>query len=34
VNRVLREAEKRGAVELRRGETAIVDLESLLRRAG
>ena len=33
VNRVLREAEKRGAVELRRGKTAVLDLERLTRRA-
>jgi len=34
VNRVLREAEQRGSVELRRGRTAVLDLEQLLRRAG
>jgi CRP/FNR family transcriptional regulator, cyclic AMP receptor protein len=34
VNRVLREAERRGAVELRRGRTAVLDLEELGRRAG
>jgi CRP/FNR family transcriptional regulator, cyclic AMP receptor protein len=32
VNRVLREAERRGAVELRRGKTAVLDLEGLARR--
>jgi CRP-like cAMP-binding protein len=34
VNRVLREAERRGAVELRRGRTAVLDLGELVRRAG
>jgi CRP-like cAMP-binding protein len=34
VNRVLREAERRGIVELRRGRTAVLDLDELLRRAG
>jgi len=34
VNRVLREAERRGTVELRRGRTAVLDLGELLRRAG
>jgi CRP/FNR family transcriptional regulator, cyclic AMP receptor protein len=34
VNRVLREAERRGAVELRRGRTAVLDLEELTRRSG
>ena len=34
VNRVLREAEERGSVELRRGRTAVLDLDELLRRAG
>jgi len=34
VNRVLREAERRGAVELRRGRTAVLDLGELLRRSG
>jgi CRP-like cAMP-binding protein len=33
VNRVLREAERRGTVELRRGKTAVLDLEGLARRA-
>ena len=33
VNRVLREAERKGAVELRRGRTAVLDLEGLARRA-
>ena len=33
VNRVLREAERNGAVELRRGRTAVLDLEGLARRA-
>jgi CRP/FNR family cyclic AMP-dependent transcriptional regulator len=33
VNRVLREAERRGSVELRRGRTAVLDLSDLLRRA-
>jgi CRP/FNR family transcriptional regulator, cyclic AMP receptor protein len=33
VNRVLREAERRGAVELRRGKTAVLDLDALARRA-
>jgi CRP-like cAMP-binding protein len=32
VNRVLREAERRGSVELRRGRTAVLDLDELLRR--
>jgi CRP-like cAMP-binding protein len=32
VNRVLRDAERRGAVELRRGSTAVLDLEGLARR--
>jgi len=34
VNRVLREAERRGSVELLRGRTAILDLAELVRRAG
>jgi CRP/FNR family transcriptional regulator, cyclic AMP receptor protein len=34
VNRVLRDAERRGAVELRRGKTAVLDLEALVRRSG
>lgn len=34
VNRVLREAERRGTVELRRGRTAVLDLGGLLRRSG
>ena len=34
VNRVLREAERRGSVELRRGRTAVLDLGGLQRRAG
>jgi DNA-binding transcriptional regulator LsrR (DeoR family) len=34
VNRVLREAERRGSVELRRGRTAVLDLDELLRRTG
>jgi len=34
VNRVLREAERRGAVELRRGRTAVLDLDELVRRSG
>lgn len=33
VNRVLREAERRGAVELRRGKTAVRDLEGLRLRS-
>ena len=33
VNRVLREAERKGAVELRRGRTAVLDLEELARLA-
>lgn len=32
VNRVLREAERRGTVELRRGKTAVLDFEALTRR--
>jgi CRP-like cAMP-binding protein len=32
VNRVLREAERRGSIELRRGRTAVLDLDGLLRR--
>jgi CRP/FNR family transcriptional regulator, cyclic AMP receptor protein len=32
VNRVLRDAERRGAVELRRGKTAVLDLDALARR--
>jgi CRP-like cAMP-binding protein len=32
VNRVLREAERRGSIELRRGKTAVVDLDALSRR--
>ena len=32
VNRVLREAERNGTVELRRGRTAVLDLEGLARR--
>jgi CRP/FNR family cyclic AMP-dependent transcriptional regulator len=32
VNRVLRDAERRGTVELRRGRTAVLDLEALARR--
>jgi len=34
VNRVLREAERRGSVALRRGRTAVLDLDELLRRGG
>jgi CRP-like cAMP-binding protein len=34
VNRVLREEEQRGTVELRRGKTTVVDRERLARRAG
>jgi CRP/FNR family cyclic AMP-dependent transcriptional regulator len=34
VNRVLREAERRGTVELRRGRTAVLDFDELRRRAG
>ena len=34
VNRVLRDAEKRGLVELRRGKTAVLDVDELSRRAG
>ena len=34
VNRVLREAERGGSVELRRGRTAVLDLDELLRRGG
>jgi CRP/FNR family cyclic AMP-dependent transcriptional regulator len=34
VNRVLREAERRGEVELRRARTAVLDLDKLARRAG
>ena len=34
VNRVLRDAERRGAVELRRGKTAVLDLDALARRSG
>lgn len=34
VNRVLREAERRGSVELQRGRTAVLDLDELLRRGG
>jgi CRP/FNR family transcriptional regulator, cyclic AMP receptor protein len=34
VNRVLREAERRGSVQLRRGRTAVLDLDELLRRGG
>ena len=34
VNRVLRDAERRGSVELRRGRTAVLDLDELRRRAG
>jgi CRP/FNR family transcriptional regulator, cyclic AMP receptor protein len=34
VNRVLRDAERRGSVELRRGRTAVLDLDALLRRCG
>jgi CRP-like cAMP-binding protein len=33
VNRVLRDAERRGEVELRRGRTVLLDPEALLRRA-
>jgi CRP/FNR family cyclic AMP-dependent transcriptional regulator len=33
VNRVLRDAERRGIVELRRGKTVVLDLEALARRA-
>jgi CRP/FNR family transcriptional regulator, cyclic AMP receptor protein len=32
VNRVLRDAERRGTVELRRGKTAVLDFEQLARR--
>jgi CRP/FNR family transcriptional regulator, cyclic AMP receptor protein len=34
VNRVLREAERRGEVELRRARTAVLDLDKLAHRAG
>jgi CRP-like cAMP-binding protein len=34
VNAVLRDAERRGLIELRRGRTRIVDLDQLARRAG
>jgi CRP/FNR family transcriptional regulator, cyclic AMP receptor protein len=34
VNRVLRDAEKRGFVELRRGKTAVLNLQELTRRCG
>jgi CRP/FNR family transcriptional regulator, cyclic AMP receptor protein len=34
VNRVLRDAERRGTVELRRGKTAVLDLDALVRRCG
>ena len=34
VNRVLRDAEKRGFVELRRGKTAVLNLQELSRRCG
>lgn len=34
VNRVLRDAERRGEVELRRGRTLVLDAEALGRRAG
>jgi CRP-like cAMP-binding protein len=34
VNRILREAEQRGSVELRRGRTAVLDLSELTRRSG
>lgn len=34
VNRVLRDAERRGSVDLRRGKTAVLDLEALTRRGG
>ncbi len=33
LNQVLREEEKRGALELQRGKTLIVDLDALARRA-
>ena len=33
VNRVLRDAERRGTVELRRGQIAVLELEELVRRA-
>jgi uncharacterized membrane protein len=32
VNRVLREEERRGVIELRRGRTTVVDPERLVRR--
>jgi CRP-like cAMP-binding protein len=34
VNRVLRDAERRGEVEVRRGRTAVLDAVTLVRRAG
>jgi CRP/FNR family cyclic AMP-dependent transcriptional regulator len=34
VNRVLREEERRGTVELRRGKTVVLDFDELVRRAG
>jgi CRP/FNR family transcriptional regulator, cyclic AMP receptor protein len=34
VNRVLREEERRGTVELRRGKTVVLNFDELVRRAG
>ena len=34
VNRVLREEERRGTVELQRGKTVVLDFDELVRRAG
>ena len=34
VNRVLREEERRGTVELKRAKTIVLDLDGLARRAG
>jgi len=34
VNRVLREEERRGNIELRRSKTVVLDLDELARRAG
>ena len=34
VNRVLREEERRGTVELKRGKTVVLDFDELVRRAG
>ena len=33
VNRVLRDEEKRGTIELRRGKTIVLDLDALRKRA-